>query len=444
MQLHLAVAILKHTSNAPAGDPIVYLSGGPGGPALQRDMQEWTIGLAAPLQEHHDIVFFDPRGTGLSTPSLACPEEIDARREALSRQPQPFGRLGGLLYNTPLYSCLERLKGIGIDPRAYSSATVAVDVTDLMTALGYHEFDLFGISYGARVALTLIRDAPERVGRAILDSTVPVQVNTQLAVPANFQRALDAIQHACAVDARCTAAYGDLTRLWQVALAKVEMRPVELDVRNVVTGMQLHVVLDASRFITASLRFMYNTANSERFPQLLHRFVAGDEAAVMPLADVLAFGDDEIASGMSTSVECNEEIPFYTADAATEAQKNVSFDVNAALAWYGQALKDTVAFCWGWDEAAPPDRENRAVASSIPALILAGTLDPVTPPSWGQLAAESLSRSTVVEFPGTAHGVLYARPGCAGPMIASFLDSGSADESCLGSIRPSFAPPAAP
>jgi hypothetical protein len=80
------------------------------------------------------------------------------------------------------------------------------------------------------------------------------------------------------------------------------------------------------------------------------------------------------------------------------------------------------------------------VTSAVPALVLSGDLDPVTPPTWGQSAADHLSNSRHIVAPATGHGVIAT--GCGLRLIREFIIAGRADGldiSCIGSLRrPAF------
>ena len=94
---------------------------------------------------------------------------------------------------------------------------------------------------------------------------------------------------------------------------------------------------------------------------------------------------------------------------------------------------------WGAEEADPI--ENEPVWSDIPTLILAGEYDPIAPPAWGALAAETLGNSFYYEFPGVGHGVSVSGEGCPLSVALAFLDDPTAepDTSCLAEMDgPSF------
>jgi len=89
---------------------------------------------------------------------------------------------------------------------------------------------------------------------------------------------------------------------------------------------------------------------------------------------------------------------------------------------------------------------TQAVTSDIPTLIMAGEYDPITPPAWGRLVAETLKNSYFFEYPGVGHGA-SASPGCPQEMMVDFFDDPTAapNDTCLAGMENwSFVVPSAP
>lgn len=165
--IRLAVAILKSRSENPAPDPIVYLAGGPGASALLEKPLGWW--LDSPFPDNRDFILFEQRGTRFSEPFLNCPEEDTAA----ILDP---GENNGSYLNAAL-QCRDRLLSQGVDLTAYNSVASAADLEDLRAVLGYAEWNLYGVSYGTRLALSAMRDNPAGIRSVILDSTLPLQAN---------------------------------------------------------------------------------------------------------------------------------------------------------------------------------------------------------------------------------------------------------------------------
>jgi hypothetical protein len=89
-QLRLAVAVMKSTRPAPRPDPIVFLSGGPGGKSVENVPARTTSPVWNRLRAERDVVFFDQRGTGYSEPEF-CPEITDESFRSLFLGRGPAG-----------------------------------------------------------------------------------------------------------------------------------------------------------------------------------------------------------------------------------------------------------------------------------------------------------------------------------------------------------------
>jgi pimeloyl-ACP methyl ester carboxylesterase len=195
--VRLHVAVFLSESGNPAPDPVVYLEGGPGGEPLETLIFTFEDYFAPYLTER-DVIIFDQRGTGLSEPSLACPELVEASLEylddVLSDEEEADVYLGAMT------DCRERLLADGVNLAAYNSRENAADLNDLRIALGYDEWNLYGISYGTKLALTTMRDFPEGIRSVVLDSAYPLQTSLIIDVPANMDRAFDTLFAGCAAD----------------------------------------------------------------------------------------------------------------------------------------------------------------------------------------------------------------------------------------------------
>jgi pimeloyl-ACP methyl ester carboxylesterase len=168
-RLSLAVAIVRSLSQSPRPDPIVWLAGGLGGRLVARAPAIVRSGVLDGWRADRDVILYDQRGAGLSEPRL-CPEE------AANWQGQP-GREDSLAFRARRREvaarCRESFGRAGFNLSQYNSAVSAHDLQDLRRALGYKQWNLYGPSYGARLALVAMRDAPEGIRSAIVAAPIP-------------------------------------------------------------------------------------------------------------------------------------------------------------------------------------------------------------------------------------------------------------------------------
>src|ERR1700728_5143913 len=150
----------------------------------------------ARVNRNHDIVLVDQRGTGSSAP-LSCdyPDDWQAPDD-----PMPA------LRQTTL-ACLQKY---GDRVRYYTSSAAVADLAAVREALGYPAIDLYGVSYGTRVAQLYMRRFPRSVHAAILDGVTYPEQAIGPDTPLDADRALDLIVKRCRESQDCAAAYPNL------------------------------------------------------------------------------------------------------------------------------------------------------------------------------------------------------------------------------------------
>ncbi len=239
--IKLAVAIVHSTSPNLAPDPLLFIAGGPGGRAL--DNVSFWLEYLHPLLARRDVVFFDQRGTGRSEPAMEC-LEIDI---GVTDPLEAYGLVGAIT------ACRDRLTDAGIDLSAYNSAQNAGDIAVLREALGYEEWNLYGVSYGSRVALTVLRDHSQGVRSAILDARTPVDADSLLEDPAHARSAFQKLFATCQTELVCQTAYPDLDQVNADTTNDLAANPVALEIANSITGESRTEALDGVEFYATLL-----------------------------------------------------------------------------------------------------------------------------------------------------------------------------------------------
>ncbi len=472
--IELAVVIIRSTSDTPASDPLIYLEGGPGGSAIAY----YDVWFASAFREQRDIILIDQRGTGFSKPSLNCPEYADYEIE------------------NPIEACRDRLTAEGVDLRAYNSRENAADVADLIRALNLEQANLFGVSYGTRLALTVLRDHPDVVRSVILDAVYPPQVNRLNEQPKHANRAFEVLFAACAADAICNAAYPNLRDTFYTTIQNLNDEPlllpdeatgedypldgiglvdaifadlydadlisflpakidaayrrdaarylyygVSLPEENLNTGQDLSDMSDEEYFATWAAYLGFATTEE------LDAFLAplsDAEYYMQQTAFILVYSDgdiylegivDDSAEGMYASVECTEDIPFNSMGQARILSNDMAKVLRDELL---ESIQYAFDECYTWDIPEAASIENDPVLSDVPTLIFSGEYDPITPPEWGDAAANTLANSYHYILPGVGHSAVD-RFQCPTAMALSFLENPTSEPD-FGCIATMFAP----
>lgn len=220
-RISLAFAVLKARTLSPAPDPLVYLHGGPGGGAV-RDL----AGIVVPLWEGHrarrDVVTFDQRAAGISSDMVTCFSTFETSLLDLF---QP-AKLDDSKQKEIFSKCTAELKEEGRDLSAYNTVQNARDVQAIMQTLGYPEYNIYGVSYGTKLALEVMRSAPEGLRSVVIDSVFPPNARAYDTNILPVQEGVQQVINQCAADTACAAAFPDLEATIQRVAIKLEKNPI--------------------------------------------------------------------------------------------------------------------------------------------------------------------------------------------------------------------------
>ncbi|WP_129673243.1 alpha/beta fold hydrolase [Candidatus Chloroploca sp. Khr17] len=426
-EVSLALAVIPSRSATPRPDPIIYLDGGPGGSALF-GIADW---IDSPLRDEYELILFDQRGTGLSWPSLNCLEMEEAEDDEANF--------------VAAQACRDRLIDEGVNLNAYNSRANAADVADLIAQLGYDEVNLLGISYGTRLAMTVLRDNAAGVRSVILDSSYPPNVNAYNEQALNAGLAILAMLRGCADDPDCADAFPDLEQRFYSLIDLLDEEPILFEVEDE-EGELVDVEVSGADLVSHISDWLYITDLISYIPLMIDELDRSETATLQFLYEEsgAGFGRQDAAEGdlsdseaMFYAVECREEAPFSTLNQARAQAADLPTQLDEALLG---SVENFFELCPIWDVASATARERAPVASAIPTLILAGEYDPVTPPHWGLLAAQGLSNSYFYVLPGGGHAVIDASD-CMMTITKAFLDNPTRepDARCLNELTPFFA-----
>ena len=385
----------------------------------------------APFLADRDFIMFDQRGTGLSQPALDCPENLDRVLDTLDQDLSVEEQL--TLETEALLACRDRLVSEGVNLAAYTSAENAADLNDLRKALGYDEWNLYGISYGTRLALTAMRDFPEGIRSVILDSSYPLQVNLYTALAANARRAFNVLFDSCAADPVCNAAYPELEATFFGLVDQLTATPVTSSITNPLTGESFDELMSGTGLIGFLFQSLYSTDIIPLLPKTISDASDGDFDTLAFMEGIFLANLEYMSTGMQLSVQCGEEIRFTSHEEISDAAE-------AYPELRDSFVEPIFEICQAWGAREADPIENERVSSDIPTLVLSGEYDPVTPPAWGQIVAQDLRNSFYIEFPGVGHGASISGE-CPLSITLAFLGNPKSepDRTCIaGMTGPAF------
>ncbi|MEM8563565.1 MAG: alpha/beta fold hydrolase [Pseudomonadota bacterium] len=418
-------------------DPFVYVPGGPGDESLSTFFAFDALDLLKSVNETRDLVYFDPRGTGISTPSLACPERREQANAAYftpgGAQEDQLARLEGMQL------CLERVMDAGTVISGYHSAAIAADLSEGLRALGYTQVNLWGTSYGGRIAQTLMRDFPELVRSAILDASTMSDIRETDA--ANFQLSINRVFAQCADSESCAANYPDLENQFYSVIEQLNAEPAEAAITF--EGAERIVYVSGDRFLGGIANALNANSLLPLIPIAIANTAAGDYTLLRAIAPDLLSAFDSIAWGHYASVVCAEVAPYWSEAERQASNASVNPLISAALDPISHGVD--VDQCEFWQVDPRPAIAGESILSDIPSLILQGEYDVSVPQSYSERASENLANSQYVLFPGFGHVVLpqaFDAEGssCAQQLLAEFLATPNSlvDTSCLEELTQPF------
>ncbi len=412
VSLHVAVVPALRTEAEP--DALFVLSGGPGQAA-----SDFYVAMApafARIRRDRDIVILDQRGTGRSN-KLNCPLPGDADlTEVDPARMQQYAQ-----------QCLASLSG---DPRFYTTSVAVRDLEDVRAALGYEQLDLYGVSYGTRVAQHYLKRYPTRVRAMVLDGVVPPQLALGPKIPIEAQRALDALFDRCEKSAACNEAFPAVREEFDALKRRLRAAPLEVILADPLTAAPLEVRFGSAELNGAVRLLSYNDEAASTLPLLIHEAQVADrpQAFAAQYEIVKRDMEDQLAYGMHFSVVCSEDAPRW-------AGEEVSAETLAATYIGADFMAAMKAICEVWPRGPVDENFSAPLRSDVPVLVLSGENDPVTPPAYGAQILAGLPHSLHVVLSGQGHGQLAI--GCVPWLVARFISNASVDalgEECTKAV----------
>lgn len=410
--IDLKIVLAPALRRDPKPDPIFVFEGGPGGGAATLAAQR--IPMFRRFQTDRDIVLVDQRGTGGSNP-LDCDRDSSDIEDLAGLERYPVERFR---------SCLDTLKA---DPTLYTTSIAMDDIDDVRQFLGYRAINLWGGSYGTRAALVYLKQHEAAVRSVVLDGVAPPDMRIPLFMARDGQRALDRLVESCGRDAACMKEFPDLpatlTRLW----TSLESRP-EIAFVHPRTGLPQRMTVSKPLVAAIVFQALYTPEIAALLPRLLTDAANGRFQGLFALAFSRDLPKGAMSEGMFLSVVCAEDMPRVSADDI--ARETMGHFLGATM--FNTQMKP----CEFWPRGVVRDEYYAPVTSQVPALILSGADDPVTPSTWGEQVAAHLAQSRHFTVPGAGHITLMR--GCVPELVKRFYDDGRADaldSRCLESLR---------
>jgi pimeloyl-ACP methyl ester carboxylesterase len=406
--LTITAAVVPATTATPEPDSLLVLAGGPG--QAGTDFGPWLATAFAPARRERNIVLLDFRGTGRSGAlNCAAPDPLDGDyAAAVSRS---------------VRVCMNE-RGDGLE--LYTHLQVVEDLERVRIALGIDEINLWGGSFGTRIAQHYVRKYGAHVRSVVLDGATPVGESIFVTAPRTAERALERLLADCAADGACSRAFPSLAEDFAELFDRAEAGTLGAAIRRPDTGRPAHVSLDRDAAVGLVRGALYVELTRSLLP------LAVTEAARGRLEPLLALGaatgewaTSTMALGFTLGIVCSEDLAQSLRD--DPANLTAGFVRDSYFRSFAQ-------LCAEWPTAPLPATMLAPIESNVPALAISGEADPVTPPSLGEATLAQFATRVHAIVPGGFH--TNSSSPCVASIMASFLadpHAGGRDHACLAS-----------
>ena len=408
--ISLRVAVVPALSLEPEPDAFVPIAGGPGQSTVE--FYSSVANAFEGVRRTRDIVLMDQRGTGESAP-MTCEVDEDILEGKYSRE-QTI---------SVTETCLDELPH---DPRFFTTSIAVQDLEALRDALGYTQFNIYGISYGSRVAQHYLRQYPDATRTVVIDGVAAPQIALGPGIAIDAQNALDAIFDRCAESESCNERFPDIREEFSALRKTLAAEPATVVMPHPLTGLIEEVQFSDQEMAGALRLLSYHPSSVALMPLLIDEAVNGNfqplAAQFMMVAESMS---DAINIGMHNAVVCTEDAPWFGDSEITVDELDATY--------IGPLQLDSLdAMCSVWPIGVIDDDLKSPVASDVPVLLLSGEADPITPPAYADLAAVDLENAMHLTGKSQGHGL--APRGCTPGIIGDFVDAATfegLDTACL-------------
>jgi pimeloyl-ACP methyl ester carboxylesterase len=417
----------------PAGDPAAHVGSlvvNPGGPGVPGTDYAAAADRAfrRPLLDAFDIVGFDPRGTGESSPvDCLSDEELDAY---LAEDPDPDTAAEEADY-------VEWTERIGEGCVEHTGEIIghvttieaARDMDVLRAALGEERLTYLGASYGTELGATYAELFPQRTGRLLLDGAVDASLSRRdeaLGQARGFQRALEAYVENC-VEESSNCFLGDSV---DEGLQRIRDFLDDVDAEPLPTGTDRE--LTEGRALYGIIWPLYVRDYWFLLSGALRQGFSSDGAGLLQLADL--YSSRNPAGGYRNNtmeafyaIGCLDDPSAIDASQVQEhadAFEEASPTLGRSFAW-------GLTACEGWVVESTPEPVEIRAEGAAPIVVVGTTRDPATPYQWAVALADQLESGVFVSRDGDGHTGYNSGNACVDEAVEEYLIEGTVPEDGL-------------
>ncbi len=411
-----------------ASDPIHRIGsllvnpGGPGasGRTLPLELRQAAVaagGSAAEVFARFDVVGFDPRGVGASTPAIDCGNATDRYQQA-DFAPRTTQQQRLLIDETRRFvqACAQHT---GKLLRFVDTTSVVRDIDRIRNALGERTISYLGFSYGTVLGGAYAHLFPNRIRAFVFDGAVdPNTALDTVAGTSQQDRSLDLAFQAFARDcgARPDCAFysgGDPAGAYDRLIASLADKPLQAQSQPGRAVTQNEVVS------TVALALAGLPESGSTIEAALAQAQRGDASMIARLYDALfergLMGRTNVLEA-NTAIDCIDQRP----PRGTAGYSAIVTRLQAKDPRFGQAFILGELPCAYWP-AKPKPPQLSVPASAPPILVVGSTGDPLTGGAAARAMAKSIPSSVLLTRNGAGHGSYLSNNQCINDAVSNYL-----------------------
>jgi pimeloyl-ACP methyl ester carboxylesterase len=398
-------------------DRIGSLMVNPGGPGASG--ADAAIGLALTLPtevlSRFDIVGFDPRGVGLSTPVECLSDDMKERLVAAEPRPTTDQQLDDAF--TRAREVANACAGkYGDALGTFNTVDTARDMERLRQALGDEQLSYLGYSYGTTLGSTYAELFPDKVRALVLDAAIDPDTDPKTDAEESakgLEAGFDAFAANCVgLIAGCPVGQNP-RQFVQDLLAQAAQTPIpsseQGETRQATPGV----------IVTAVTSALYDTDSWPQLAQALAAGQRGDATGLFSLADSYAGRlEDGTYSNLldaNLAVNCADTQATYKESEI----RTLAADWNAKYPIFGAGSAVRLYDCSVWKADRTPLPKRDAPGSKA-ILVVGNSGDPVTPLPGAQDLADELDNGVLLVWQGQGH-TAYPKTDCVTAAVDTYL-----------------------
>jgi pimeloyl-ACP methyl ester carboxylesterase len=424
----IELQLLKNEADEPAQriGSLVVNPGGPGAPGTS--YADYDDAFGQPLRDRFDIIGFDPRGTGSSSPvDCLSDRELDGYIAADPDPDTPDEVREFMGWADKLGQGCETKSGQVADH--VSTHEAARDIDILRAVLDEKKLTYFGASYGTKLGATYADLFPERSGRLVLDGAVDVSLSlkdSSLQQAEGFEVALGAYVDDCVDSGGCYLGDSrpEALRTIKDFLAGVEDEPIPVGDRELAVGNAFYGIIIP----------LYNRDYWQALTDRLGAAMDGKAAGLLELSDLYSSRNedgtyDDNSAEAIYAINCLDDPAYITAPRVPSQYA----DFEKASPTFGRVFAWGLTGCSGFDAEGTRADWDLDAAGADPLLVIGTTRDPATPLRWAKALAAQLDPAILVTRDGDGHTGYNMDNSCVDDVVESYLIDGDvpdADVDC--------------